>query len=81
MYYYVSENDIRQVILDLNSKEHDTFENIHTKMLKISSGVCNVILQNIWNSEILEKQYFLDNLKLADIISLYKTRYDFSRKL
>ena len=50
-------------------------------MLKSSSGVCNVILQNIWNSEILEKQYFLDNLKLADITSLNKTRYDFSRKL
>ena len=33
-----------------------------------------MILQNIWNSEPLEKQYFPDNLKLADITSAYKKK-------
>ena len=31
-----------------------------------------MILQDIWDSEILEKQYFPDNLKLADITPVYK---------
>ena len=51
----VNENDIQCEILNLNSKKSGTFGNIPTKILKDSSEVCNVILQNIWNSELLEK--------------------------
>ena len=36
--------------------------NIPTKMLKISSEICSVVLQNIWNSEILGKFYFPNKL-------------------
>ena len=32
-------------------------------MLKSSSEICNVVLQNIWNSEILGKLYFPNKLK------------------
>ena len=33
-----------------------------------------MILKNIWNYELLEKQYFSDNLNLADIAPAYKIK-------
>ena len=41
-------------------------------MFKSSSEICNVVLQNISNSEILGKLYFPNKLKLADITPIYK---------
>ena len=58
----------------LNSKKVGTFGNISTKVLKTSSDICNKVLQKIWNSEILKKQYFSQNLKLSDIIPVYKKK-------
>ena len=49
-----------------------TFGNIPTKVLKDSSDICNLILQDIWNYEILGKKYFPKNLKLLDINPVYK---------
>ena len=43
-------------------------------MLRSSSEICNVVLQNIWNSEILGKFYFPNKLKLADITPVYKKK-------
>ena len=43
-------------------------------MLKSFSEICNVVLQNIWNSEVLRKWYFPNKLKLADITSVYKKK-------
>ena len=43
----VNEDNIQREILDLNSKIPGTFGNIRTKMLKSSSDICNVALQNI----------------------------------
>ena len=68
----VNEENIQREILDLNSKKPGTFGNIPTKMLKSSSDICNVALQNIWNSEILGKLYFPNKLKLAYITPAYK---------
>ena len=51
----VNENYIQCEILNVNSEKPGTFGNIPPKILKDSSEVCNVILQNIWNSELLEK--------------------------
>ena len=70
----VNEENIQREILDLNSKKPGTFGNIPTKMLKSSSDICNVALQNIWNSEILGKLYFPNKLKLADITPVYKKK-------
>ena len=70
----VHENDIKCKILNLKSKKQVTFGNIPTKILKDFSEVCNVILQNIWNSGQSEKQYFPDNLKLAEITPVYKKK-------
>ena len=50
-----NEDDIQREILNLNPKKTGTFANIPTKILKSSSEICKVVLQNIWNSEILGK--------------------------
>ena len=70
----VNEENVQREILDLNSKKPCTFGNIPTKMLRSSSDICNVALQNIWNSEILGKLYFPNKLKLADITPVYKKK-------
>ena len=70
----VNEDDIQREILNLNPKKPGTFGNIPTKMLKSSSEICSVALQNIWNSEILGKLYFPNKLKLADITPVYKKK-------
>ena len=58
----------------LNSKKAGTFGNIPTKVPRTSSDICNKVLQKIWNSEILGKQYFLQNLKLADITPVFEKK-------
>ena len=70
----IRESDIEKEIANLNSKKVGTFGNIPTKVLKDSSNICNSILQEIWNYETLEKQYFPKNLKLADITPVYKKK-------
>ena len=70
----VNENSIQREILNLNSKKTVTFGNIPTKMLESSSEICNVVLSNIWNSEILETCIFPNKLKLADITPVYNKK-------
>ena len=65
-------SEIAKELSSLNSKKAGAFGNIPTKVLKISSDICNKVLQKIWNSEILGKQYFPQNLKLADISPAFK---------
>ena len=62
--------DIR-VVLPYNHHQ-GTFGNIPKKVLKYSSDMCNSILQDIGNYEILGKQCFPNNLKLANITPVYK---------
>ena len=69
----ITDNKLFWITMKL-SKKPDAFGNIPTKILRSSSDICNVILQNIWNSEILEKLYFPNKLKLADITPLYKKK-------
>ena len=59
----MQESDIQKEASNLNSKNAGTLRNMPTKVLKDSTDICNSILQDIWNNEILGKQ----NLKLADI--------------
>ena len=70
----VNEDDIQREILNLNPKKSGTFGNIPAKMLKSSSEIYNVALQNIWNSKILGKLYFPNRLKLADITPVHKKK-------
>ena len=70
----VNEDSIQWKILNLNSEKPGKFGNIPTKVLKISSQICSVVLQNIWNSEILGKLSFPKKLKLADLAPVYKKK-------
>ena len=70
----ISQSDIQKEISNLNSKKAGSFGNIPAKVLKESSDVCNAVLRDIWNFEILEKQNFPQNLKLADITPVYKKK-------
>ena len=71
------EYDIQNEVSNLSSKKTGTFGNNSTKVLKDSSNICDLILQDIRNYEILGKQYFTKNLKLADITPLYKKKTQF----
>ena len=70
----IQESDIQKEVSTLNSKKVGPFGNSPTKVLKDSSNICNSLLQNIWNYEILRKQYFPKNLKLSDITPVYKKK-------
>ena len=70
----VNEDDIKREILNLNPKKPDAFGYIPTKMLISSSEICNVALQNIWDSEISGKLYFPNKLKLVDVTPVYKRK-------
>ena len=70
----IQESDIQKEVSTLNSKKVGPFRNSPTKVLKDSSNICNSLLPNIWNYEILRKQYFPKNLKLSDITPVYKKK-------
>ena len=70
----ISEDDIKKESKNLNTKKASTFGNIPTKILKDSSEDCSIVLRNISNFEILGKQYFSQNLKLADVTPVYKKK-------
>ena len=76
----LNKDNIQRKILNLNSRQH-TFWNIPTKISKSSSGICNVVLQNVWNAEISGKLYFPNKLKLRDTTPVYKKRSYSSWKL
>ena len=70
----ISVPEMTKELSSLNLKKAGTFGNIPIKVLKIFSDICNKVLQKIWNSEILGKQYPHD-LKLADITPVFKTQH------
>ena len=70
----INQSGIQKEISNLNSKKAGRFGNIPAKVLKESSDVCNAVLRDIWNFEILEKQNFPQNLKLAEITPVYKKK-------
>ena len=55
----------------LNSKKERTIGNIPTKVVKTYPLIFVIKYFKIWNSEISGKQYFPQNLKLADITLAY----------
>ena len=71
---HIRESDIQKEVSNLNSKKAGTFGNIPRNLLKDSSDIFNSILQDIWNYEILVKQYSPKNLKLADMTPVYKKK-------
>ena len=70
----ITETDTEREILKLNPKKAGTFENVQAKVLKESFDARNLTFKNIWNFDMLEKQCFLQNLKLVDITLVYKKK-------
>ena len=69
----VSLCDIVQEIKNINPKKSSIIDSILLKVRKISSETTANVLQNLLN-ESLEIGIFPDNLKLADIILVFKKR-------
>ena len=67
----VNLEDIEKEILNLNTKEAVLSNSIPAKVLKETFDICNPVLQQIWNNEILKKCQFPENLKLADITPVF----------
>ena len=51
-----------------------TFQNILTRRLKDVSDVCSPILANIRNKEILLNKRFPENIKLTDVMPIFKKK-------
>ena len=66
---------MRKELSSFNSKKAGAFENIPTKVFRTSSNICKNIKKKIWNSKLLRKQYFPQNLKLADITPVYRKKH------
>ena len=64
----VNLKDIEKEILNLNTQNAVASNSIPAK----ASDICSPVLQQIWNDEILKKCQFPENLKLADITSVFK---------
>ena len=64
--------DIEKEILNLNTKKTVASNSIPAKALKETSDICSPVLQQMWNDETLKKCQFPENLKLADIIPVFK---------
>ena len=68
----VSIDDILKEMKNLDNKKNGTFTNISSNCLKEVSEVTVPCLTNIWNAQIISKQTFADNLKLAHVTCVFK---------
>ena len=68
---HVTVSKIETEIKNLNSNKATTFGNIPPKLLKTNSDICAEPLQKIFN-ECVSKSQFPDELKAADVSSLFK---------
>ena len=58
----------------LNSKKNDTHGGITPKCLKLVINESVPIITNIWNEEVVLSSMFLESLKLADVMLVYKKK-------
>ena len=65
-------DEIMIEINKLNKRKNGTFGNIPPKLLQQTSYICNEPLMRIWNEELIKNHTFPQELKLADIIPIFK---------
>ena len=65
-------DDIQKEIKNLINNKNGTFKKIISNHLKKASKVSAPCLTNIWNTQIIDHYIFPDNLKLADVIPVFK---------
>ena len=68
----VSIENIKNGISELNPAKATTFKSIPPKLLKSASEIVSEPLQIIFNNSVVEHSSFPDELKLADVSSLFK---------
>ena len=54
--------NILKEIINLDNKKNGTFKNIPTRRIKDAADVCNPVLANIWNEEILLYKIFPEKI-------------------
>ena len=65
-------SDIFREISSLNSKKQGTKDGIPTKCLKTACSESSSYLTKVWNEEMLTENSFPQNLKLADVVPVFK---------
>ena len=68
----VNLSDIFKEISSLNSKEQGTKDEIPAKFLKTACLESSFYLTKVWNEEMLTENSFPQNLKLADVVLVFK---------
>ena len=68
----VSISDIFKEISSLNSKKQGTKDGIPAKHLKTACSESSSYLTKVWNEEMLIENSFPQNLKLADVVPVFK---------
>ena len=65
-------SDISKEISSLNSKKQGTKDRIPAKYLKTACSESSSYLTKVWNEEMLTENSFPQNLKLADVVPVFK---------
>ena len=65
-------SDIFMETAALNNEKNVSFGNIPTRLLKEVSNICAPALNGIWNNEIITHECFPNDVKLADVIHVFK---------
>ena len=68
----VNFSDIFKEISSLNSKKQGTKDGIPAKCLKTACSESSSCLTKVWNEEMLTENSFPQNLKLADVVPVFK---------
>ena len=68
----VNFSDIFKEISSLNSKKQGTKDGIPAKCLKTACSESSSYLTKVWNEEMLNENSFPQNLKLTDVVPIFK---------
>ena len=72
-FHAVERNDMMRELLKIDLRKANTGNSILSKTLKLSADISPDILQNLFN-DMLSTDNFPDNIKYADITSVFKKR-------
>ena len=68
----IYKNNIFKEIVDIDISKHGTFGNI--QRLKKVDDICEPILTNIWNVEIVKNKTFSGTFELVDITPIFQKK-------
>ena len=68
----IGSDSIKKMINNLDSKKSGTFGGIPVNCLKGVSEISAEFLNNVWNDEVLKDLKFPSELRLADVVPVFK---------